>query len=248
MTSSPEKRRIRFPVRLVEGEWEFVLGGQIPVFEGSTAELLVDRQDISDPDFLKIMERRSAFRILDQGTPLFIGVVTKPDVQVRTDLQPYLIPFQKLRHDFAQGFISSWATSSPSFIEISLGKATISQQQRLNATTGGLWLTTKGFDAVGIVSSSINLPPPVSEEPVASLNHAFTRLSEAYETWRISHTGSIYARVFYRERNGQLYPLEVLRNEALAKQEDGIARDLWADLMQKMTRPPETGVNPGKGT
>lgn len=240
MTNPPEKRRIRFPVRLVDAEWEFVLGGRIPITDGSTAELLVDRQDINDPDFLKIMERRAAYRILDQGTPLFVGIVTKPDVEVRADLRPFLVPLQEMWRDFAPGFLDSWATSSPSFVQISLGDASVQQQRRLNATTGGLWLTTKGFDAVGIVSSRINLPPPVSDRAVASLNHAFTRLSEACETWRISHTGSIYARIFYRERNGLLYPLEVLRNEALARQEDGIAKDLWADLMQKMTRPPET--------
>jgi len=67
------------------------------------------------------------------------------------------------------------------------------------------------------------------------LNHAFTKLSETYDTWRISHTGNIYTRVFYQERNGKWYPLDLLRNEKLEKQEQEIAKGLWKGFLAKMT-------------
>jgi hypothetical protein len=91
-------------------------------------------------------------------------------------------------------------------------------------------------EAVGLASTSIQLPKKISEKPVASLNHAYTKLSETYETWRISHTGNIYTRILYRESNGNWYPLDVLRNEALDKQEQEIAKALWDLFMGKMTR------------
>jgi hypothetical protein len=74
---------------------------------------------------------------------------------------------------------------------------------------------------------------------VASLNHAFTKLSETYETWRISHTGNVYSRVLYQERNGHWYPLDLLRNETLDKKEQQIAHELWQTFMSKMTGSPQ---------
>jgi hypothetical protein len=41
--------------------------------------------------------------------------------------------------------------------------------------------------------------------------------------------------VLYRERNGIWYPLDILRNKALEKQEQEIARKLWDDFMGKMS-------------
>jgi hypothetical protein len=70
------------------------------------------------------------------------------------------------------------------------------------------------------------LPHSISAEPVATLNHAYTKLSEVFETWRISHTGNIYTRVLYHERNGNWYPLDTLRNKTLEKQVQEIARKL----------------------
>ena len=94
---------------------------------------------------------------------------------------------------------------------------------------------TEGAKAIGLASTTVLLPCAISTKPVASLSHADTKLSEIFETWRISHTGNIYTRVLYRKRNGIWYPLDVLRNKALEKQEQAIARNLWDDLIGKMS-------------
>jgi hypothetical protein len=39
--------------------------------------------------------------------------------------------------------------------------------------------------------------PAFGGRKVVSLNHAFTVLSERYETNRLSHTGNVFERVFY---------------------------------------------------
>ena len=33
-----------------------------------------------------------------------------------------------------------------------------------------------------------------------------------FEPWRKSHTGNIYGRIFYKEKNSKWYPIDVLRN------------------------------------
>jgi hypothetical protein len=109
------------------------------------------------------------------------------------------------------------------------------QAQLFDTNRGGLWLVTEGAEAIGLASTAVRLPCAISTEPVASLNHAYTKLSETFETWRISHTGNIYTRVLYQERTGIWYPLDVLRNKALEKQEQEIARNLWDDFMGKMS-------------
>ena len=94
---------------------------------------------------------------------------------------------------------------------------------------------TKGIEAVGLASTTVLLPQEIPTGPVASLNHAYTKLSEIFETWRISHTGNIYDCVLYQERNGRWYPLDLLRNAALDKQEQEIANDLWKGFLVNMT-------------
>ena len=46
---------------------------------------------------------------------------------------------------------------------------------------------TQGVEAIGLASTTVLLPSGITTKPVASLNHAYTKLSETFETWRISH-------------------------------------------------------------
>ena len=51
--------------------------------------------------------------------------------------------------------------------------------------------------------------PSLAEE-AKSINHAYTLISQAYEPHRISHTGNVFSKVFYRT-NGMWEPLKFLR-------------------------------------
>lgn len=52
---------------------------------------------------------------------------------------------------------------------------------------------------------------PTLNEETMSLNHAFTRISEVYEPDRISHTGNVFERAYYK--NGDHWiPLEKRRD------------------------------------
>ena len=73
-----------------------------------------------------------------------------------------------------------------------------------------------------LLAGSLQLPIKEHDKDVFvdSLNYAFTRLSEQYEPWRISHTGNIYDRIFYKENNEKWYPIDLLRNVISAKKEE----------------------------
>ena len=85
-----------------------------------------------------------------------------------------------------------------------------------------------------IESGMVNLPPVPGLEPADSLNYAFTRLSEVFEPWRKAHTGSIYERIFYLERDEHWYPLKDLRDRALASAERTLIKNLWATVAEQL--------------
>ena len=95
----------------------------------------------------------------------------------------------------------------------------------------GLWLETR--DAEGLrLHCTVQLPSAISERPVASLNQAYTKLSETFETWRQAHTGNIYSSMLYQEQNGAWYPLDVLRDRTRQRHEHEVARALWEAIME----------------
>ena len=60
--------------------------------------------------------------------------------------------------------------------------------------------------------------PDIEGLEANSLNHAFTLLSERYETHRVSHTGSAFKRVFWFDESWNGWrPLEILRNTILLR-------------------------------
>jgi hypothetical protein len=58
-----------------------------------------------------------------------------------------------------------------------------------------------------------------------------------FEPWRKAHTGSIYERVFYLERDQHWYPLKDLRDRALATAERTLIKDLWAAVADQLGTP-----------
>jgi hypothetical protein len=227
-------RRLRIPVRLVDGTWECAFGGAIPVKNDAEAELLVSPASVSDKSFLEAMEHEDAHKVLDEGTALYICLTIKPDSPPAPTLEPFLEFEDKIPGGIDTKHLSRWNSGKLAFVEVALGSPTTKQAELFGTTKGGLWLMTKGVVAVGVNSTTVVLPDKISEEPIVSLNHAYTVLSETFEYWRKAHTGNIYKRVFYRERNGRWYALDTLRNKALQKQEQVIARELWESLMARM--------------
>jgi hypothetical protein len=235
MTKADSTRRLHIPVRFVDGIWECALGGAIPVRNDTEAELVVQRAAISDKAFLETMERKGRHKVLDEGTTLLVCLTIKPESPAPAALRPLLKPYDNFRGAIGTTYLDYWNPNSIAFVEVKLGGPDNKQARLFDTNRGGLWLLTEGVEAAGLASTSVLLPSAISAKPVASLNHAYTKLSETFETWRISHTGNIYTRVLYQERNGTWYPLDILRNKALEKQEQEIARTLWNGFMASMS-------------
>jgi hypothetical protein len=237
MPKAPLTRHLRIPVRSVDSVWEFSLGGRVPVKEATEAELVVDRKSISDPEFLELMERKARHKVLEEGTPLLVSLSVKHERPPPENLKPLLKRYDDFHGSIAAEFLNTWSPRGLSFVEVKLAGPDHKQARLFDTERGGLWLITKGIEAIGLRSTTIQLPEEISVGRIVSLNHAYTKLSEIFESWRIAHTGNIYTNVLYQERNGKWYPLDLLRNKALDKQEQEIAKELWEAFMAKMTVP-----------
>lgn len=227
-------RRIRVPVRYVDGNWECALGGGIPVENGTEAELIVDAGDIADKTFLQALDTAVKHKVLGEGSAFLIALTVKQDAPPTPALAASLIRFHTIRWNLASEFLDSFNPATLCFIRVTLSKPGDRQIKTLNSRDGGLWLVTQGLRTTEIISTTVTLPEAVSQEPATSLNHALTKLSEAYETWRISHTGNVYDRVFYQAKDGRWYPLKVLRSATIEDQAHAIGGQLWDEFMKKM--------------
>lgn len=130
---------------------------------------------------------------------------------------------------------------NPLLVPLRLGPLLPLQESPDDDGKGGLWMALEGARTISLISSGVRLPNDVSEDAVPSLNHAYTRLSEHFETQRISHTGNVYEQVLYQEPNGLWYPLKVFRDEKIADEENQIARAFWDDLKASLSAPAKKG-------
>jgi hypothetical protein len=236
MTSIQDKAPLRIPVKLVDGQWEFLYGGGVPARNGAVGELILNNHSITDAEFLSRLKRRTEHKILDVGTELLVALTVKPDPKLRADLAKVLISKDDSLQ-FGTEYYSTTRSGYTKFVRVYVIEPS-DQQKRMHPNKGGgAWLQLQGTRPTGILTSQIGFPVLGDKGTFDSLNHAFTTLSEIYEPWRKSHTGNIYTRVLYKERNGKWYPLDVLRDAAIAKDEHQIVRELWLDITRQMALP-----------
>jgi hypothetical protein len=227
-----EKTPIRIPVKLVDGQWEFFYGGSLPVCDGAVGELILDKRSIEDKEFLARLNRKSEYKILESGTQLRVALTVRPFPEIPTNLKKQLITMNA--HELGD-YTLQHASFDTQFAQITIGNPTTRQEKICPNETGGVWLQLQGTQPKSITTSSVIVPGEISREPLDSLNHAFTRLSEVCEPWRKSHTGNIYDRVLYQEKNGRWYSLSTLRDAAIATDEHQLIKEQWALIMQNMT-------------
>lgn len=219
------KKTVRVPVTWVNGHWELLYGGVVPAKEGALAELRLESSEIEDAQFLKAMSKRTNVKILDEGVELRVALTIKGALDA--DKSKYLLDHDATKHGY-----TAKISATSRFVSIWLGSPNSAQQKR-NETRGGLWLSLEGMEPRDLEASTIQLPNVAGLEKAESLNHAFTLLSEQFETWRQAHTGSIYERVFYQEGRWW-YPLGDLRNRAVVSAERALIADLWRRIEDEL--------------
>jgi hypothetical protein len=227
---------IRIPVKLVDGQWEYFYGGGLPIKNGTVGDLVIDKSSIEDKEFLANLKRASKHKILEAGTQLLVALTVKNPQDMDQKLKSQLLPVGKNGPVLGDAYYSTARSADTRFLKISIGGPTASQKRHAPMEKGGVWLHVEGLIPKGVSSSTIQLPGGVWDRPADSLNHAFTLLSERYEPWRKSHTGNIYDRMLYQESNGKWYPLNVLRDAAIASDEHQFIRGQWQQIAQAISR------------
>ena len=218
--------RLKLPVRFVDGHWEFALGGGIPVRPGAEAELVIDPNLITDAHFVQRVTQKVVVQFLPEGTELLVALTPGS----LTDGRLLKVPTLDRLGDPFPVASSHLPSESTRFAVVTLRKPKELFPQGLGpgATGGGLWLTVTGLWDCELNSPAVSFPKEYELDPARSLNHAFTRLSEKFETHRISHTGNVFQRVFYREENGWWRPLWQLREIAINRAENAVLASGWA--------------------
>ena len=213
--------KVKLPVHLVNGVWEFILGGAIPVREGTMAEISVDSHLVKDKSFLKSVTKKVVHQCLPEGTTLMVALSVKENIQHAffhypntacskgVNVMPYDLP-----------------STSTVFVPVILGSP-IKKNNDFFGKAGGLWIEATGLGITGLRTSNIIFPEELKLKGAISLNHAFTLLSERFEVHRLSHTGNAYTRFFYKESNNNWYPLERLKNAELDRAENRVLSESW---------------------
>lgn len=211
--------KVTLPIKRVGDKWEFFYGGDVPVKEGAIGDLTLNTHDITDERFKQRVTQEVRVRILNEGEPLWVALSDRAS--------PMTGKYKKFANGLPPGVTR--------IEEVRLGpvkKKKTNKQLEFGEVEekGGLWLKVKGVERCELLGSTVLMPEGFGQETAISLNHAFTLLSERYETHRLSHTGNVYERFFYQEKNGLWYPLDDLRHGVLVAAERKLLASTWEEL------------------
>lgn len=215
--------QITIPVKRIGDRWEFFYGGDVPVKEGTLGQLKIDADALEDWKFRDRLTQQAMVRILDEGATLLVA------------LSDHTYSALNLWGEFPMG-VPLGATR---VLAVQIGPVREKKKPKnknlpVLEEKGGLWLSVKGLDQCVLQSSTIKLPADFGGAVALSLNHAFTLLSERYEKHRIAHTGNVYERVFYQDKDLCWYPLKDLRQGALVSAERKLLSETWVALEQQL--------------
>jgi hypothetical protein len=76
-----------------------------------------------------------------------------------------------------------------------------------------LYLRIRGDQEASLLNCDCHIP--ALKLDAISLNHAFTRISEAYETLRRSHSGNVFERAYAQDKSGWWRSLDDHRTTAI---------------------------------
>lgn len=242
MTKRRSTDAVRIPVKLVGGRWCGIDGQELNIRPDAVGQLLLNRRDVEDEALLNRLSQKLRVQVLGDDAVLRVALTIKDKPALSDRLRKHFA--NRTGMNLGAEYYHTARGNNTQFVDISIGPPTKDQRRRNPGATGGLWLQSEGLRVKGLVTSVIRVPTDVSEECLGSLNHAFTRLSEAYEPWRISHTGNIFTRILYQETDdaGTWYPLDVLRRASLATDAQPLAKAAWKAVCETQTQTSNEGA------
>lgn len=234
--------KVTLPMKRVGDRWEFFYGGDVPVKDGAIADLTVNTCDLTDDKFRQRVTQEALVRILPEGAELCVALSDRSENSRRRlgnwpDKYPVALPPGTTRIE--RIWLGPPKKKKPE------PQTKLEGVPEADDSQGGLWLKVKGLARCELHGSTVKLPEGFDPVTAVSLNHAFTKLSECYEAHRLSHTGNVYERIFYQDRNGLWYPLDDLRRGVLVGAERALMVDVWQQVETLLGwRPPPPQPKP----
>ena len=182
------EKRLRIGVHFDGTNFLLLDGRPLPALvKGSVAEIVLAPECIEDETVRANLTNQKSTPFLKEGTVVLVGV------------SPTMI-----ERSSAKGLIQAHAApilSAYLFVEVKLD--------------ADLWLLVRGDQEARLSTS----PCTISwlKKEAKSLNHAFTLISEAYETKRRSHSGNVFERAYAQDELGNWQSLDELRLLAIQK-------------------------------
>ena len=182
------EKRLRIGVRFDGTSFVLLNGQPLPkLTNGSVAELVVTPESIEDVNIRAGLSDQKSIPFLPKGSFILLGV---GPIMIGDNPPPGLI--QPERHPIPSGEL---------FVEV-----------QLNAD---LHLQLRGDQETRLSPCPCTILALNKE--AQSLNHAFTLISEVYETKRRSHSGNVFDRGYLMLASGRWTRFDQLRIEAIAK-------------------------------
>lgn len=200
----PDKfaKTVRIPVRVSKGNVTFFYGGSLPIMEDNIiGDLVVPAYAIKDPEILKKLSQETIKNVLPSGTILLVEFHPKDFDNLDANTE----------HHFRETFRRYLQKDSENaFFQIRGGYSEVILKEPLRVFTRG----TK-FPVLAPCICDI----PFLKIEARSLNHAYTLMSQVFEPSRMTHTGNVFKRVYFKDSDGRWYPLNRISSGLRADEE-----------------------------
>src|ERR1035441_766559 len=186
--SARYEKRFRIGVRFDGAKFLLLNGDPLPaVANGSVAELVLAPECIQDPNVRARLTGEISVQILEKGSVVLLGVSPSMVNDLRAD-----------------GLVR--AKEIPILSEYLFVEVKLNEHQ---------WLQVRGDQEARL--SPCDCTITALKRNAQSINHAFTLISEAFETRRRSHSGNVFLRAYARVDSEQWSSLDDLRLAAVGK-------------------------------
>lgn len=186
MSKGRFEKTLRIGVRFNGAGFVLLDGQPLPkLVKDSVAELMLLPENIADESARTAFSAEKDVSFLAAGAIIMLGVSPRMMGKVNREA---LIDARALR-----------VASEYQFIEAKLD--------------GDLFLRVRGDQEASLLSCDCNIP--ALNAPALSLNHAFTLISQVYETLRRSHSGNVFERAYALDKAERWRSLDDLRTAAI---------------------------------
>jgi hypothetical protein len=200
MIPDPIQRTVKIPVKIVKGQVQFFYAGSLSEFVGdSIGDLVIPAHAIKNKEKLKALTSEKLVAAQPADTRLLVSL------RLPTPRSPDKRKQEYLNH-------VSKTCGIPQFHGREVFADFIIRELLMIHLRGTKDATLDPCRCeIGFL-----------DRDARSVNHVYTLLSTEFETQRISHTGNVFQKVYYRDEAGSWVPLDELRRKLEARQESEV--------------------------